>query len=124
MHTELKTTEGLALFDKQEKAQKHFRTQREQARGVLLLLLLLLFPCVEVEVASNKKTRAGQRGNLCRASVLFCGLPEAPIPPLFLWCRRAAAAMMAEHTRLDYRELKAELARSKSALAIARKWWK
>ena len=30
---------------------------------------------------------------------------------------------MAEHTRLDYRELKVELARGKFALAIANKWW-
>jgi hypothetical protein len=34
-----------------------------------------------------------------------------------------ALASSAEHTRLDYRELNVELAKSKFALAIASKWW-
>ena len=46
---------------------------------------------------------------LCRAPVLFFGLPEALISPLFLWhlwCRRAAAAMM--NTRFRCRKLAKE----------------
>ena len=37
--------------------------------------------------------------------------------------RLDSCGLMAEHTRLDYRELKVELARSKFTLAIASKWW-